>query len=805
MKKKNLLINALILPGLLLYTGNIYAQQIQLSGKIADSLHKTPLANATVTLTSLKAAGETNTQQTDQKGTFRFTRLQEGYYTVTVSFTGFTTYRKDSLFVSVNTALLDIAMSPKAGTMKAVTVTGKKPFIVQEADKLVLNVEASPIAAGGTSWDALLKAPGLIERDGSLQFKGKSVNVLINGRPSNLSGEDLKNMLVSMPANTIEKIELLSNPGSKYDAQGGAVINIKLAKIKGIGTNGIATIGAGTGQHLRYNGSLSLNHRAKKMNIYGSYDHLHYTQYFNTGSERKINAASSVTDDAKEIRYRDNNSYKIGLDYDLNKRNSFGVLIKGFVNERDRNVANNARLSSLNPPADSLSAVTTTGYAKFSSPSVNVFYRSVLDSTGSELTVNADYFRYNKDWNDQYNTRYFDEEGIEYRAPYLLRDHSPAIITVKAASVDYTLPAKWAKLETGLKAIHTVTDNDVRWEAQDGNAWKPDPGRTNHFIYTENIYAAYLTLGRRFGKWDIKTGVRAEQTFSEGELKTSGEINKNDYLNFFPSASIGYTLSDNNSFSLAYRKSIRRFGYDIVNPFIIYYNQYNYYQGNPAIRPSLSHNFELSHAFKNKLFTSLSYLRIVHALAEVYRQDPSTNAQVRTYENLASADQIGLDISYMEMLLQGKWMLTNSIGAVYAKYNDASALHGGNATKAVYINSSNIFKLKKDWGIEVAGNFFSPMVYGVYKFQSQGSVDAGFTKSWLNNKWKFALSVSDLFNTLRQRYDVHSYGILSHYTYKAESRYLKMNLTYRFGNKTVKASKNRKTGFEDAKERTGTN
>jgi outer membrane receptor protein involved in Fe transport len=803
MKKRNLLITTLLVLGSLLDTGTLQAQQVQLSGKISDG--KAPLANATVALTSLIAAGEVKHQQTNAKGEFIFLQLSEGYYSINVSFTGFTTYRKDSLYVSANTAPLLIAIAPKAGEMKAVTVTGKTPFIVQEADKLVLNVEASPIAAGGTSWDVLLKAPGLVERDGSLQFKGKSVNVLINGRPSNLSGEDLKNMLVSMPANTIEKIELISNPSSKYDAQGGAIINIKLAKIKGLGTNGIVTIGAGGGQHLRYNGSLSLNHRTKKMNIYGSYDRLHYTQYFNTASERKINAATTVTDDSREIRYRDNNSYKIGLDYDINKRNSFGVLIKGFLNERDREVTNQVKVAYQNPSADSLSTVATQGYAKFSSPAVNLYYKTILDSLGSELMVNADYFRYNKDWSNGYSTHYYDDKGVEYRAPYLLRDQSPAIITVKSATVDYSYPAKWAKLEAGLKAVHTVTDNDVRWEAQYNNDWKPDPGRTNHFIYTEDIYAAYLTLSKRFGKLDVKTGIRAEQTMAEGELRTSGEINKTDYLNFFPSASVGYKLSDDNSLSLSYRKSIRRFGYDIVNPFIVYYNQYSYYQGNPAIRPSLSHNFELSHAFKNKLFTSLSYLRIENSLAEVYKQDPASNAQIRTYENLASADQVGLDISYMEMLLQGKWMLTTSIGAVYAKYNDAESLQGGNATKAVYVSSSNIFKLKKNWGIEVAGNFFSPMVYGVYKFQSQGSVDAGFTKSWSTNKWKFALSVSDLFNTLKQRYDVHSYGIASQYRYKAESRYLKANLTYRFGNKTVKASRNRNTGFEEAKERTGSN
>ncbi|MGB8191562.1 MAG: outer membrane beta-barrel protein, partial [Chitinophagaceae bacterium] len=648
-----------------------FAQQI--NGTTKDLLSKQPLPHATVSLKNIHDSSFLKQTTADNKGAFAFRNLTAGTYSISIEYIGYKSFVKDSVVLNdkEKLALEPLYLSLEAQQLKNVTVTAAKPFIVQSADKITLNVAESPVSAGSNAYDVLQKAPGVLaDANGNLQVKGKSVNVYIDGRPSNLSNEELKNMLTTLSAATIDKIEVISNPSARYDAQGGSVINIKTVKNKNFGTNGQLTAGAGFGRFGRYNGGINFNNRSKNANIYGSYDYVNNAQYFSRSSVRYIAPGLDIRENEYDVRHRDNHSYKLGLDYDFSKRTSAGILVKGYTNFRDLAVTNTSVLSTTG--ADSSSSVHTYGYARFFNPSANAYLRTTLDKAGKkELTLNADYFQYQKIWCDDLATNFFDEKLTEYRPAVLMRDNSPADNTVKSISADYTQPWKKGKLEVGLKSTFTVTDNDVTWENKSDSAWVKDAGKTNRFVYKENINAAYITYNRAFKKYNITAGLRAEQSNTEGESVTMNQVNNRSYFNLFPNMNVMYTKSLKQQYSFAYRKSIVRYGFDLVNPFIIYQSQYTYSQGNPYLSPQINHTVEFSHAYNYRLFTTLSYTHASNSLSPVYKQDPATNLLISSYDNLASND-ILIATTTLNKTFFKKWTSVNTIGGFYVRYKFGS-------------------------------------------------------------------------------------------------------------------------------------
>lgn len=779
----------------------------QISGTVSDSLGKTPLANASVVLVNNSDTTLVFRTTSDNKGQFSFRNLNAALYDLRVVYTGYRNFLKRGIRPGGRNEQLVVLLMPVNNQLQGVTVTttAQKPLITMSADKMTLNVAQSSVAAGGNAYDVILRAPGVVDQNGTLSLSGKTVNVLIDGRPVNLSGEQLKIMLTNMPANGISKVEVISNPSAKYDAQGASIINIIMAKNQNYGMNGVFTQGIGTGKYLRANSGLSLNYRNKNINIYGSYDYMHNKRYIHTQSTRILNAETHILTDEYELRNRNNHAYKLGFDYDINKKSTIGILLKGFTNLQNRTVTNTAVVDRLKTNTDSSSTVSTNGNARFFNPSVNLYYKTTFDAAGKkELTLNADYFNYNKGWSDDFITRYYDATGTEYLAPFILMNNSPADNNILSFTADYSHTNSFGKWEAGIKTAFTKTDNDVLWQQLINNNWSVDAGKTNHFVYRENINAAYLTLAKTIKKFSLQTGLRLEQTNTEGSSITLNQVNKNKYTNLFPNVSVAYAVSAKHQLDISYRKSIQRFGFDYVNPFVIYQNQYAYTQGNPNIQPMIMHSIELGHSFNYKLFTKLGYTRISNVLGPVYRQDPANNAIISSYGNLNTSDVFRATVTSVKSFFKGKWGSINTVGAFYAKYNTASAGAGQeNAKVTGFISSNNTIMLPKKIKAEVTAFYFSPIAVGVYQQKAIYTVSVGLSRPVLDSKGTLALNVSDIFNSQRTKNDVITQGVNMKYNNKPESRFVNMVFTYRFGNNKVKASKIRKTGNEDEKSRVG--
>ena len=687
--------------------------------------------------------------------------------------------------------------------LKEVVISAAKPYITQTTDKITLNVAQSPLAAGGNAWDLILRAPGVTEQNGSISYNGKTVTVLVNGRPTALSGDDLKNMLGNMPANGIDKVDIIPNPSSKYDAQGGSIINIHLLKNQAYGASGSFTAGIGSGRFARGNTGLSLNYRNKSISIYGSYDYVYNRQYSDYLTTRLPDPATTINEQEYEIRTRNNHAYKCGLDYDIDKNTSVGILLRGSVNYRDRSVTDQSVVTRL-WGKDSSSSVFTHGYSRLLNSTANVYYKKTLDANGRELTINGDYLDYRKGWSDDFDTHYYDDVGKEYLNPFILCDESPAQNTIRSGTIDYTQPAKAGKWEAGLKTTFTTTDNNVLWLQQVNNTWKTDSGKTNHFVYHENISAAYLNFSKTIKKYSIQLGLRAEQTFTKGELLTQEQVNRRNYFNLFPNVAVQYNASKTQQFGFNYRKSIQRFGFDYINPFIVYHSQYAYSQGNPGIVPMMLHSFELSYSWKNQVFARAGYTRLVKVLGPTYRNDAATQAVISSYGNLRNADVYTATLTVVKSLFKGKWTSTNTLGSFYARYS-VDALNQTNAKVTGYLTSNNAFLLSKKIKGELTGYYYTPIAVGVYQQKSMYMASAGISYAIMSGKGALALNLSDIFNSLRIKNDVQYQQVNMQYNNKAETRFVNLVFTWRFGNNKVKAVKSRKTGIEDEKSRMNAN
>jgi hypothetical protein len=765
------------------------------AGTVADSVSRAALPFATVVLRQDTDPKNVLSTITDEHGAFSFTRLTAGPYALEVRYLGYRTARPVAVTVAATgtSAPVQLVLAPEHHALTEVKVTATKPFIEQQAGKIVLNVASSPIAAGSTTDEVLTRAPGVLESGNGYTVRGRTATVLLDGKLTNLSGTDLKTMLAALPSNTVDKIELLTNPSAKYDAQGGAVINITTLKSRGYGTNATLTTGLGTGRYARYNTGLTLNYRQDKLNVYGGYDYLRTKQYVCTQSQRSISAETQLAEQGTTVNERQSNAVRLGFDYDLSQTSVVGVLVKGLVNRRDGEATT---ISALTNPGPTLnSTVQTTGLTRLVMPSVNAYYRSTAGKPGTELRLSLDYFGYDRAVRGEIGTTYLADGGSPNVPAGYLRNNSPADNSVKSAAVDYTRPLKGATLELGAKTVFTTTDNDIRWEQLAVGSWRTDLGKTNHFIYRENVNALYANLSKKIKQVSMEAGLRAEQTNTTGTSLTTGQATERQYLNLFPSISLDYAPSDKHQFNLAYRRSIDRFKLDIVNPFVVYVSQYYYYQGNPGIRPTTSDNFSFTHVFRGELSTSLSYSRLQDVLTEVYYPRDAT-AVVQSFENAGRAESLDLTLSHSKQLFGNKLSTTNTAALSYAKIY-ASAASGLNAaTPTAYFMTNNSLALAKGFKLEANANYFLPQRFGAYAFQAHYAGSLGVSKAVLKGDGTLTLNVTDVFNTLTSRYAVSSYGANSTNETKAESRFVRLNFSYKLGNKNVKASKARRLGTE---------
>jgi len=796
----------------LIFLQGLNAQQVKasLSGNVYG-VNNRPLTFATISLLNLSDTTLVKTTISDSIGRYSFKNIAQGNYFLKISMTGYD--EKSSQSITINNATEvqapSMVLSAHNAALKAVTVTAKKPFIERKIDRTVVNVENSSIAAGSTAMEVLEKAPSvMVDKDGNISMAGKNgVLVMIDGKPTYMSNSDLVQLLKSMQSSQVESIELITNPSAKYDAAGNSgIINIKTKKSKTVGTNGSLTVGGGYGNDYKTNAGITLNHRNEKMNVFGNYN---YSDN-HTGRVLNINRVSSLNNQntyfsQQQIEDGDyqNNNFKAGVDLFINKKNTVGVMVNGYANNGNTFAKNVTQIGGSEKGVDSVLNVPGQVNGRYNSIAYNLNYKTILDSAGMELTIDADYSHNSSKNYSAYDNYFLSKDGATLKTPYFNRNNTPSTINIKSIKADYVYPvSKNMKLEAGLKSSIVRTDNDLQYEDLENGNWKSNVNRSNHFIYDETIHAAYVNANRQFKKTSVQVGLRAEKTISKGNSITENKVVNRSYFDLFPSLFVNQSFTDNHAASFSYSRRIDRPAYNALNPFVYYLDQYTFQKGNPFLNPQYTHSFEVGYQFKKKYSATFNYSLTNDIITDVILPDTARKGLYQTSANVKNANFYS--ITFNAPFTVKKWWNANNTLTIFNNQYHTNNLEGLelNANKtSFYFSSNHNFTLPKGFATEVSGNYRSSMVYGTLYMASNYGMDMGLSKTLLNKKGNIKFSVSDVFNTRTAKINSTLPNVNYNLSQKHESRVFRLTFTYRFGSSSIREASNRSSGLESEQSR----
>lgn len=771
-----------------------------------------PIPLVTVELYKFPDSTRLTTTSTREDGSFEWKgHLSSGAYFIRFSATGLKTFYTSTWEVSSNRFSLNIGriiLHPAPVSLAAVTVTARKPVIEQKPGMTLVNVESSVNAAGSTVMELLEKTPGvLVDREGVISLLGKSgVLVYIDGRPTYLSNNDLATMLRNLPADAVSVIEIITSPSAKYDAAGNAgVINIRTKRNRNNGTNGSFSLGTGFGKYGKANTGLMLNHRNKSWNLFGNYNYQYNRRNKSLGIRRTASQAGIETDfqqSNNEEKESHNHTFKLGADWQINKTSVIGLLINGsFNSELMWSQGRNAIGSGYR--IDSFLLSGTRNRPQTDNNLVNINFKKKLDTIGAEWSVDADYGLFRNRENTSYVNTFLDKQMQPYRDEQLLRSHTPNEVSIKSIKSDISnVDLGWMKWEAGVKVVEVVTSNNMVFEQFRGQNWETDLSRTNDYRYEEQVLAAYMNSHYQLGKYRYQWGIRLEHTNSKGVSPTLQKTVKRKYSDLFPSILMTYAIGKQSQLSFSYNKRIQRPNYQTLNPFIYFLDQYGYMQGNPYLNPQYSHSMDLTYSWKGMYLVKAGATFTKGLISEVLLPDSVRKAIYQTFENLGSQKIYSLTISAPVGI--GKWWTSqNNINGVYL-HTQSDDLKGRKLDAGrffIMANSNHNFSFGKGWNAEWNLRYTSTIVYSTVKIDPVFSMDVGVSKSVFKSQAVIRLSLADVFDTQEQFVQSVYPGFNYRLCQKPETRILRLGFSYRFGNKNVKASRNRPTGTESEQER----
>ncbi|SNC64090.1 Outer membrane receptor proteins, mostly Fe transport [Hymenobacter gelipurpurascens] len=787
-----------------------------------------PIEYATVVLHRATDSTVVKSEFSDEKGLFRIEQAAAGRYLLSASQVGFVrTWSKPFELPAASASPLALTLQASGATnLKEVQVIGQKPLYEREADRTIVNVEGSTLAAGNTSLDVLRRAPGVtIDGNDNLALRGKQgLLVLIDGKRQPMTGTELADYLRALPADQLKNIELITNPPAKYDAQGGAgIIAINLKKDQRQGTNG--SINSSYGRSFyggKFTSGISLNHRNKGLNVFGSY----------TYSERQMQPQLTISRDFFAVSDQGGNpvtrtftgssqqhtvmqphgrshTAKVGLDYTLSERTVVGVALNGLTNRIPQNGTNFTQLFDAQGGLQETYRSTNTRALKAPNGAVNLNFKHTFpapDSGGArELTADVDYARYIADRAQNLTTRFESN-----RPTFILRGDQEGDLTIKSAKADYVQTlSKQLRLEAGAKVSQVYSDNDVVFinNLGRGGLDSVDVGKTNRFRYDENISAAYgtLTFTPQPGL-TLTGGLRGEQTSATGRQSVGNEDFDRNYFQLFPSAALKRELSKDHELSVSLSRRIDRPSYNQLNPFRVYIDATTYNSGNPNLRPQTSYNAELTHTFKQKYTTGLSYTNTHLPIIQVVQPAPASEGSqqvVSTSVNLQTQHYYALTLTVPLEPVKDLSIYNNAV-LYYSRFEGNLAGTSLNRGRTAFNLSSNTtYKFGKDWTVELNGSYQSREVYGFLDVRPYGEVTAGVQKGLWDRKATLKLNMSDIFFTSPIRATSAYTNYVENFYQRIDSRVLTLSFSYRFGNDKLSPTRRRSGGAEDEKRRAG--
>ncbi|WP_411894545.1 TonB-dependent receptor domain-containing protein [Winogradskyella sp. A2] len=780
--------------------------QNTISGKVVSE-NKAPVANAIISLISSSDNAFIKGGLTNENGFFNLKEIPNGDYKLLITSLGLTDYTSEPFSISNNNKNFgEITMRDNTNELTEVTIVAERPMIEVKADKTVFNVANTVNAIGDSGFELLRKAPGIIiDNSDNIIVEGKAgVLVYIDDRPSILRGQDLINYLKTIQASDIDSIEIITQPSSRYEAEGNAgIINIRFKRDKSLGTNGSVASSLTIGDFARTSNSISFNNRNKKTSLYGTYSNNYgrSTSFINLYRTQNGTIFDARTESVFDNR---SNNLRLGFDYYVNSKSTFGIIVTGNFNNSDSE--SDSRTPIIPDGNSSPTEVLVAGSDSKNITSnlyTNLNYR-FKDTLGHTINIDLDYGKYNSDRTNLQPNTYFNGDETEVLSENIVFFDTPIDISIVSAQLDYTQNLLKGTLSLGGRYSKVKTDNSFdAFDRTNGNN-NLDESQSNDFIYDEQISALYFNFSKKVDKFNFQMGLRMENTISDGQLTSLDENQNNrverNYTNWFPSGGITYQMNRKNSFALIYSKRIQRPNYQSLNPFQYRIDELSFRQGNPFLQPQYTDNVKLSHTYNYRLTTSLSYSFISDFFAQV-TEAVGDDQNFIIQRNVANQKIINLGVSYPTKF-NDWWNIYLSINAYRSIYEATNPDFLALSQNTLSLYAQNTFKLPKGITAEISGWYSSPSVWGgTYQTKSLGSLNLAFQKRFFDNKLTARLGFNDILFTSPWQGTTQFGDLRIDGNGGNDSRQVRFNLTYNFGRDEIKKARKRETGIEDEKSR----
>jgi len=801
-------------------------------GKISLTImndQKVPLEGATVELRRSKDSALVKTAISDKTGVAEFENIKPGSYIIKASMmnhaAGFSSV-VELTAENLNITASSISLLPKAANaLQNVTVTGKKPFIQKLSDRIVVNVEGSIVSAGSSAMDVLEQSPGItVDQNDAISLRGRAgVIIMIDGKPTAMTGADLANYLRGLPSNAIERIDIITNPSAKYDAAGNSgIIDIRMKKDQRMGVNGTYTAGIGQGVYPKANTGSTFNYRNKKVNLFGNYNYAYRENLNHLIINRNFfeNGVFKGSDDKDNYAHMPVNSHsvRLGADFFPSKKTIIGFVVNSNFSRFHRNAEITTMVNDRDFNPDFKFISTGTNNDKNGNAVANVNFKHTFDSTGKELTADLDYGTFQSNSLTRTASSYYNLDNTKRRDDDILDGDQTGDLQLRTAKIDYSNPLKQgAKFEAGLKSSLVSADNDARFFNVFPSGTVVDNGKTNRFFYKEYNNAGYLNFSKEAKKYSVQFGLRGEHTKVNTRQVRTGAAFANDYFQLFPSAFFNYKLKEDKTIGVSVSRRIDRPGYSQLNPFLFQIDATIYATGDPLLKPQTTWSYEMSYTVKNLNFT-LGYSHtknpqnvVLSPILPVIPNfpiapDQDSNITVQIPVNLESSDYLGLTAT-TPLRIAKWWNMINNLNVywneVKGNLNGAAPNPGGIIGN---IRTNNTFTFKKGWSAELNANLNTGGRSGYSDSKPQWGISTGAQKNIMQGKGTVRFNITDIFWTNRPQSTIAYKGrYVENWQAYRESRVANLTFTYRFGNNKVQQARRRTSASEEEIRRAGGN
>lgn len=796
-----------VLLSLLFITCPVLSQQgkITISGAVVDKASGHPIEFVSVELLNKKDSISVKGTITDKKGRFIIDGIMPGNYLVRYSYIGYNNFMMQDLKVTdqlQNINLGSVALNSDEKKLNEVVVSSTRSTLNTSIDRKVYNVEQDIMSRSGAASDILKNIPSVeVDIDGQVSLRGSSnVMILINGKISPLMGKTRAEVLQSLPANSIERIEVITNPSARFRPDGtSGIINIVLKKNTKAGWNGTVTANAGNND--RYNGNVFLNYNPGKINLFGSYslrkdsrrrsNNIDRTYFDSLGKIDSYYIESSVSKQRPVGQ-----TANLGMEYTLSERNSFGINGSYFYRKQTKH-------DVVNKYTYDYQYTLTDHNDRFrydpefeKQTNVTAFFEHKFPKEDHELRL-----EFNKSLSNEAEDNHY---WNVYYLPGRPADYDNTVIKQKdkenQLTIDYTLPvSESSRLEAGYDGSFNKKDLDFYGEYFDTaqHLFIKDVVKTNLFLYQESIQAVYLTYQKSYKAFGFEAGLRAEQVNIKGNLVTIDSLIRNNYFKLYPTLHLSYKISDAKELQLNYSRRINRPDPDELNPFPEYRDPRNLRAGNPKLLPEIINSIEFGYKWQSKNYSfvpSLYYRYRTNGFTEVIKPI-NDSTLLTTTENLSNDQSAGLELIFSAKA--AKIFAGNISGNIFYNRIDASSL-GYSQSKSIVSFSANInttVTVTKSSMIQLSGNYRSARLTPQGKVYPRFVANIGLRQDMLKKKLSVTITVSDLFASGKDKRDFNTGYLKQTSIGKRDVRIFYIGVSYRFG-KTIKQPKEQKLQFD---------